>query len=159
MTVMDEMDRLMELADKITDSREEVEPLRDKGLFEVTIITKTDSGLVSKTYKRITLMDVNLLPEIQSDSVVESMSITKMKGQHSTPNLIVHNQDKPRTKGKWQRIIETLNAGESIVIDENEDHDPDKNVLRAIRQAAESLGMSVESKRLIGNRRVIKRTR
>ena len=159
MTVMDEMDRLMELADKITDSREEVEPLRDKGLFEVTIITKTDSGLVSKTYKRITLMDVNLLPEIQSDSVVESMSITKMKGQHSTPNQIVHNQDKPRTRGKWQRIIETLNAGESIVIDEDEDHDPDKNVLRAIRQAAESLGMSVESKRLIGNRRVVKRTR
>ena len=86
-------------------------------------------------------MDVNLLPEIQSDSVVESMSITKMKGQHSTPNLIVHNQDKPRTRGKWQRIIETLNAGESIVIDEV------------------MVGMSVESKRLIGNRRVVKRTR
>ena len=82
-----------------------------------------------------------------------------MKSHNPKPNLIVHNQEKPRSKGKWQRIIESLSVGESIVIDEDEDHDPDKNVLRAVRQAAESLNMRVESKRLIRNRRVIKRTR
>jgi len=81
---------------------------------------------------------------------------------------IVRSAAIPSAKGKWQRILVDTEVGHKIFIyeellDETSDHyDPDKNQLRAIRNAAKSLGMKIKSKRdkdILGRENMRKITR
>ena len=62
---------------------------------------------------------------------------------------------KTRGYGRWQKLLLKLELDDSFVIDES--NDPRKHQLVAIRNAAKSLGIRVESARETETKRRIKR--